>query len=636
MDAIYLEKETFNVHTRIFSSSESFPGHLPPISKDCLQIRDHVRYVDKKVKDICARYQRNRIDMCHSIDVMHNILRIAEETYGHLLTSYDKEVVMPSTCAVGLWRPASSDLEVLGYVGMKTDFTYPEELIIAVEEYYKKYYSDCIDDLSISLPRGKTIGFPFMVGGMNRQLNSTLLSVAVALALGGLNFFRTDQLSSLYRWLFPYHGAPFSMEGFRLQHSEKNLPIQLKDGLFSSFNFEPRFRIINMESKLSVVVMRQDVKKLTRMILSCPIHSQARSVITDRIQAASRRGWKLISTDYSKFDFHHGGARGMQIAGLQSRILHNPEFLKSAQTVADTRLFVSGYSNLWQMPGDRLLKSGAADTSVRGCMGNFIGTVGALHEATGKSYKTLIDSLGSYWDLLAWGDDAVVMLSDPSIEADFLAAYDRFDLSVTTEPTVKFLGSNYERGDFSGSFSTGYSLGRAMQQMFFPERGKEFPFNLVGYIARLEMMGPAALDFHTASRRIWHFLFPQTPYFKFEERSDVLMSLIPIMERRAASVSALDDVFQLFSHGLNSNEYASEIEVPEYFSRMLGLVGSARIDDPAQFLSEESINGKFPITQSLLKDVDALANGRLESYQRIIYFLTKSMGLTYDRGSVFY
>jgi len=624
---------------RLLKGTEKFPYQLPPMSGAAKVIRDHSSFVSKKKSDYLRRYDRSIMEAVASAkDFADRVIKYGA-IVDPILTDYDRREVLPSTCNLGFWKSASTDFENIGYLGLDTDVTYPPAVMDVVREWYSKYLQP-VEETKLSMVRGKQIGYPYMVGGTQRSLNDMLMAISAALVLG--NHTRTGgdrTLETLYGDLRRFHGDPFCMEGSREQTTAKEIAMVLNEGIFSSENFNPRYRIINMESKLSVMDIRREIKHMLSAILAAPNHVQDRSEIKKRISSAAAKGWRIVSTDYSKFDFRHGGARGLQQVDLHADVLKSERYRNSATLAFKTRAFIYGYGKLWEYPGDALLKSGMGNTTLIGCTGNFSGMIAALSHGTGLDPRTLIGLYGQKWDALMWGDDAVVMFEDPTWYDKLKAGYTHYKLEVSEEPTIKFLGSNYLTGEFDGSMDTGYSVGRAFQQQFFPERTKLYPFNLVGYIARLDLMGSdKAAGFH--ERMLPHFgsLDLGEP-FTFARRHDVLASLIPEMQRQAEKLGLLDDVLQVFTHGLQGSDFAGEGDIPAIYFELLGMESSVDLSDPLEFIAkmrERDPKTYSAISSSMLTRVKSVLNGDFSQYGMLLSELTLQFNLSYQNGSVIY
>lgn len=623
----------FNVD--ILQGSEKYPGFLPPISPKASLVRDHIAFVKKKRADSARRYDRTMVDLLTALDLYQKQVTMGMRVVGPLLTDYDKEVVLPSTCALGIWPSACTDLDAQGSLGLDTDVTYPDHIIDALVDHYARFLPKSLADISLSMPRGKMIGFPYFVPGSSRSANDVFLALCAMLVTGAKKAGGQDSLASLYSFLKPHHGEAFAIEGFRQQHTAKEMPIILRDGIYSSTNFNPRYRIINMESKLSVLDIREDVKKMLYAIKGSPLHTQDRKEILERIDRRQKQGWLIVATDYSKFDFRHGGKRGHQQIDLHSRVLKSEAYKKSATLAFNTRFFTYGHKQVYQFPGDVMLKSGLGNTTLIGCTGNASATVAVLADIWRISGKEVMAKLGQEWDALEWGDDTVLMLKDTSLWDVISTTYKKFKLEVDQEETIKFLGSNYLAGGFKGSFDKGYSIGRAFQQQFFPERMKIYPFTTVGYIARLELMGPKGRDFHSVMLPFFESM-DLGPPFKYDDRYAVLDKLGPEIAKKADKISQMDDILALFTHGIQDLSH-DLVDMPPEFLKLLGLTSTIDLTDPIKFLaSTDDADIKQLVSKDLLLKMKKITDGDFSQYKLILAELTHRSKLTWAQGSVIY
>lgn len=373
-------------------------------------------------------------------------------------------------------------------------------------------------------------------------------------------------------------------------------------------------------------------------ILNSPQHSQDRADIKRRIDSAIAKGWKVWAADQSKFDFRHGGDRGRQQIDIHAEILQSEYYRESATYAFNTRLFTFGYKKLWQVPGDSLLKSGMGTTTLIGCTGSWTALIAAMSKSLGKPGYQILNEYGRTWDALSWGDDLVLMHEDPAWKEKIIEGWRYYKLDVTEEPTIKYLGNNYAKGDFQGTMDTGYSIGRAFQQQFFPERQKEYPFSTIGYIARLDLMGPKGEEFH--QRVLPHFaeLNLGKP-FRYNQRQLRLEQLIPEMQNFSNKIGQIDDVLQVFTHGLQGLDIENSIDIPEAYFELLGMSQSVDIGDPIKWLSDQKQDNPkvfANVTPSLVKYMGDVASGNFNNYNRMLQEMVFAFRLTYNRGSVIY
>lgn len=621
----------------ILKGSEKFPGFLPPISGNARMARDHNKFISKKKADYLRRYDRSILDVIDTLKEYEKRFNTFSSAIKDLFTDYDKEHVLPTTCALSLWNSASTDLDNLGALGLDNDVTYSKDVENAVIAHYTRYLPKSPENVPLSLVRGKMIGYPFMVGGMNRALNDVFLAVSAALVIGTQKTDKKTSLENLYTFLRQFHGEPFAMEGSRQQHTSKEMAMVLKEGVFSSINFNPRYRIINMDPKISVMDIRQEIKMMLEAIKNSPFHTQNREAIEKRIRDAEKKNWKIVSVDHSKFDFRHGGKRGMQQIQIHAKILKSDHYLNSASLSFKTRFLTFGHKQVWEYPGDALLKSGMGNTTIIGCTGNLSGFLAAMSYATGDSPTTVLNNQGRTWDALMWGDDCVAMFEDHELWDKVVKGFEHFKLKVEPEPTIKFLGSNYSKGEFKGTMDTGYSIGRAFQQQFFPERPKIYPFNKIGYIARLDLMGPRGHEFHKRMLPNFATLELGEP-FTFADRHAHLETLIPEMQKLGDKIQMIDDVLQIFTHGLPDIADTSA-DVPPIYLKLLGMEISADLTNPEKFLRDEVQRDQAvakTISSSMMQKVGKLVNGDRSVYSSLVSEMSAAFKLNHPTGSVIY
>lgn len=627
---------------RVMRGTPDFPGRLPNVVATAKRPGDHARYFAKKTADSKLKYQRNLVDVKEAMLIYEAKFNRYYSALEPLLTDYDKEEIVPNTCAMGIWKTASTDFDNKGYLGVDVNVTYPRDIEESIVAWYKKHDPN-VDQgaLRLSFVRGKFAGWPFMIGGMNRSLSSLFLGTLAALTLNSRANYKQDRLRQLYEELYNYHGAPFTLEGSRTQHTGKEIAMVLTEGVHSSLMFNPRYRIINMESKLSTMDIRMQIKKMLTIIQNHPLHTQDRSEIKKRIASAQAAGKVLVAIDQSKFDFRHGGLRGEQQIKMHGAILKDEEYVRSAILTFKQRLITYHYGGLYEMPGDSLLKSGMGNTTLVGCTGNATGVVAALSYGLGIPAKDVISKFGQgpgQWDALMWGDDCVGMFPDQTWVDALYKGMKKWKLEADTEPTIKYLGNNYAQGDFKGSVDMGYSLGRAFQQQVFPEREKMYPFNLIGYIARLDLMGEKGKDFHSRmSELVVEDM--KCDNFAFSDRHGVLEKLLPEVEKHADKISQLDDTLTLLTHGVHMEDFGDDNDLPDIYKRMLGVTITADVTDPAKFLSDElSLDEKLSKNDvsRIIKTVASIANGDMTSYRDLLNLVGYSFKLEWPQGSVVY
>jgi hypothetical protein len=594
-------------------------------------------YIQKKLIDIGKRYQVNLLDLVDEFDAYGAFLDKVINIFEPLLTDFDKQEVLPSTCAMGFTKPHHTDLEFLGDLGKPetSSVTYRDDIIKAVENFYLSYAKDIDPDekAGYSFPRGRNAGYPTPISGRRRGLTDVLLATHVGLVLCFKSQGRT--LEDLSRFLEGFHGEPITIYGERLQHTAKVQPL-FTDGIdLFSRNFEMRVRGIYMSPKYMVAWNRPLVKYSLSTLLKTPQHKQDRTYIVDKVLSRVSAGWLVIPLDISKFDQISGGARGLQILRSIYNVWGSPFASISYEDLEHefkTTLVTFTRNEALARRDYPILMSGASFTTLVGCVHNTVMTTQAVSDAINLAPDKVLATMGSNWDYLSWGDDTVLMFSPDlvrryDLSIDKLATiYSNYGITVTSEPCIKYLGNVIHHGEFRGSIDTGYGVGRMIQQQFFPERKKEYPFTTVGYIARLNLVGDKASAFHDIMFDVWDEK-KMGPYFRFEDRSSVLLSLLPEVEKHAERLAEIDDILQLFVHGADAN--ADEIDVPDDFIAFLG-IGQVDLTDPAEFLSKEGLS------QELFTLVRNLQEGQSEAYFPLLERITHDFDLTWRSGDVIY
>lgn len=610
-----------------FGVSDEYPNGLPPVSKNLTKIQPQ-GYLLKRQLDIFKRYTLSGDEMRLKFDKYFSTFKRVDSAFSSLYNDYDKEVILPDTCGLSFIPKTSTDLDYQGTIGRDQVFQYDQELVDLMSEFYAKFMPKEEKGISMSFTRGKNLGWPHPIGGRQRELSDALLALHVSLALGAHK--KGWSLQQLTEFLEKFHGPAFCVYAERTQKTANQVPTFIDGRLYRSVNAAARVRGIYMSPKFMVAYSRRHVKRMLKGYLENPFHTQSRDKISARVKTALSKGWRVVAIDISKFDQFFGGARGNQIAkGVAKTIDLDPTDLLFE---FNTPLVTFGKSGTYRSNTKLtpILMSGVSSTTLVNGFGGTTSAVAVVASLFGVSYK---ESLGSYqkkWDALSWGDDLLLMLP-PDIENDAIfKAYEKLGLKVDEEPTIKFLGQNYGPGRFEGSFDTGYPFARAVQQQFFPERVKTFPFNLIGYIARLELLGEKRGNaFHEAARQVWDLISPEREYFPFSQRKAVLESLMPEVEKYANKISEMDDILNVFTHGMADSDMLDELDVPSDLRNLLGLT-AVDVSQPELLIAE------IPELRLLAADYKALSNGDFDVYRDILNNLVHAFNLNYRSGGLLY
>lgn len=625
---------------QILKGTDTFQGVLPPLMSSARKPSDHAAFVSKKRSDYKRSTSQGLIEVIQQVDAYANKFNSVYNIVQPLLTDYDKEHVMTATVGLGFVKPCSTDLDNVGYVGIDTDQTYPDDVVRAVIDDYRSRGPFRVES-SLSLPRNRFIGYPFMIGGGQRELNDIFLALSAAIVTGvhTKGGYGDASLDAIYDQMRQFHGDPMAMQGTRYQTTAKEIALVLNEGIHSCKNAAARPRSIQMMDKLSVMDIRAEIKTMLEAIKAHPCHTQDRAVILNSINGWLAAGMTVISMDWAKFDYRHGGERGLQQLYIHSEVIDSPRYLSSATTAFKVRSFTYGHGDVWEIPGDAALKSGMGTTTLVGCTGNYTGIVAVLSLIWGMDPKLVIESRGSKWDALIWGDDTVLALKEPSDWDRIVESFPTYKLSVVEEPTIKYLGSNYAAGPFKGTFDRGYSVGRFFQQQFFPERAKLYPFNIIGYIARLDLMGDKGREMHERMMNSGIDMDFRTT-FKYEDRHGVLRNLLPEIQKHSDKIGMIDDALQVFTHGLEDLSDVSDDFASIYYE-LLGLSKSADLTDPGRYLDvikDETVKANLTskITPQMVREVSKIASGDFSSYPVALSNLAAAFNLTTNTGSVVY
>lgn len=541
------------------SSSADFPGGILPI-QGLRSAPDNPYFSDQRRK-LRRRYSATVRDLFEARDLYVEALSNVARVFDDLLGDYDQQEIVDTTVALGFMKPHHHDLDEKGVLGRKRSYRIPSEL----RDYMINHYSPLAGapDLEhISLPRGKNAGWPTLWSRRSRAMSDILLAIHAAYA-SGLRQQKVPLREGISR-LESQYGTCFSQSGERYQHTGKTLPSILDAGrqtLYST-NLEPRVRGIYFSPKFAVAYNRPGVKSVLRAVLDSPYHVQDRSIIRNRIEEMFSKNFDVISLDVSKYDQSMGGDQGrdvIEIAAQCVRGMDSQLLLDGLKAEFEIPFLLPTKTGLLLSHGAEILSSGLSSTTVVGCLGSHV-IVAEIMRDLGISYRDLDANRGKQFDALTYGDDIVIgvnkrLLTErgyKDVLTACIATGDRLGFSFTSEPTIKFLGQNYRMLGFKQAAD--YPLARFIQQQFFPERKKTYPFSTYGYVARLSLLAePLQRIVHERMMRIWD-VSTLGPAFPFEKRFDVVRSLLPLIEKKSAEISQLDDVLGIFFHGLDAED----------------------------------------------------------------------------------
>jgi len=609
--------------------SEDFEGGLKGTTRGRLVQKGG--YMDKRNKDLIMR---KNITLNERMDQQAEFVRIFMD-YANglrpLMTDYDVQEGLSSTCALSVTKPGALDLDLLGDLGAQgnSNHIYPDNVKEAIYEYYVKIRErlklDLKTPIPMTLPRMRNVGWPCPVATRDRNLSDILLALHVALHIGGESAHMS--LKEIVQFLSDLHGEPFTAYAERYQHTEKTMPLLVGDRVYYSKNFVPRVRGIYMSPKVAVARNRRVVKLMNKLILETPMHNQDRNVIRNRIDAAIRKGWHVLPLDYSKYDQSQGHPRGAQILQVINKIVGgNQATMDDLLTEYYMPILTFSRKGPYIFEGAPIMTSGASFTSVVNTVGNDLNVCEVLSKVTDTDPKRMMALIGHKWDVLSWGDDTVLML-DRTFDVDKImhGFGDIVGIKVTEEVTVKYLGVHYSKGRFQGTMDTYYPISRWIQQELFPERKKDFPFSVIGYIARTSLLDPNKQnDIHKFKLSRWD-VEKMGPKFEWRDRHDVLENLMPEVQKRSDLVAQIDDILNIFTHGTDDLEL-----VPDDDLRALLTGNSIDVSDPAKVMSDSGMSDhEIGLLSELMK-------GKFDNYIRFVEALIVKFNLQWRRHDVIY
>jgi len=620
------------------------PHDMPPVIQGAFIPAYPTNYIRKRTKDIFVRNVRSFLEVEPEIKNFEKVCNDLLGIMNPFFSDYDIKEILPTTTALGMHKPGHTALDEIGYMGKDNDYTYSPDVVEAAFSYYAPFFAKSKNDqVSVSIPRGRNIGYFAPVGGLNREATDGLLVLCATV----VEHFRSQGSSAkdMMEFLTRYHGPFYTIYGERYQHTGKKMPMKYREGWYSSTNFEPRVRAIYMDPKVLVMWLKPQVNFALHSILQTSYHTQTRPKIQTTVDKYIKAGWSSICPDFSKFDQRHGGKRGVQIINLIDRLLthcgRNSKSGFAADCTFNLRipLLVPSRGQMLMRTDGPILTSGMAATTVIGCIGNLLGLLQAVKEGFGISPASLISDLSSPNPSLitghGYGDDGLLFFHSSlgnlkEVEEKLNRGYASAKLEVENEVTVKFLGYQYNKGQFEGSFDVGYPVGRFFQQQFFPERKKEYPFSLIGLVARLNLVHESKREgiFNMLKEKFWN-LELLGPKFEFSERYAKVEALIPEVEKYSKKISQIDDIINIFAHGLSD---ASMIDFGEedYLAKLLGL-NSFDLTQPIDALTKDYVKNS-----RLIQGLTRLRDGDLFAYPAIISDFSYAFKLTHSHRDVIY
>lgn len=584
-------------------------------------------FFEKKARDIKKRYQSSLSDVSAAMKSFTTITDAVIPRFDQFMLDYDREV-LKSTCALSIWKGAHTDLDMTGGPGAYNDFEIPESVKSVVVSYYNRTPTPPDEELSMTMIKGKTPGYPYNVPGSDRVL-STLGYAASAAAVSWAHA-NNISLRDLKLEFERFHGPASSMYAERTQNVAKPQLMILREGMYQSQNFEPRKRGILMVPKFMVMYNRKSVQQIKKKILMSGVHSQDRARITNDL--LERKGYTTKAKDWPKFDYTFGGKAGASV--LTMFPLLSTGKLDDFMEEFRLPLIYFGSKGIYRDDSSPQLPSGASFTSLMGCIANFSVTLWAICNITSRTPEAVLKDMDNgYWKLNAWGDDTVLSFKDG------YATHEKFDAAIKAiikkdmdvEPVLRYLGDVYP-STWGLTAHTGYQPSRFVQQQFFPERSKLWPFNIVGYIARLDKVSPKlSQSIHDEMLKIWPESFGKP--FTYAERHGIAEALLPELEKQAFKISQLDDVIMAMTHG--SDEF-DDTPMGSYFDKLMGYV-QVDITKPEDILEKESSAFDNPMALKSFKDsIAALQKDGMGSYQLFLNSMRIYANVRYLKGGPIY
>lgn len=597
------------------------------------------------------RKQRLESDYNTLMSEFNAYKEFADKMFGathSLRTEYDQSVILPTTCALGFTKPHHFDLDEKGQLGVQRRFLFPEESVVDATKFYfnlaNSVNSTDLADISVSMPRGKNTGWPTPRAQRSRDQSDMLLALHAAFVRAGVR--AQHDLSALVKEIERYHSPVIAVNGERYQHAGKLLPVIInkKEVLFSN-NFEPRVRGIYFSPKFCVMWNRFPVKLALHLVLSNPIHTQDRHEIHKKITAAKQQGMVLLSLDVSKFDHSFGRDCGRQLLRTWADILARiysaqlapvpPTLSYSDRKQLANRIYsdfntefsipflVPNHSGLFISNGAEILSSGLSLTTIVGCLASELMGLYILKKQFGL---TRSDVLNGKCLLLTYGDDMVIGVPKSfAKDADALLASctevgDEMELKFSAEPTIKFLGQNYDTLKFGNDArDLAYPVGRFLQQQFFPERMKQYPFSAIGTAARLDLLSSTVRD--RTFQAIRSFLAEDIRDLNFSDSTALIMSLMPEVQKYSDKISQLDDILGVMTHGLMDEELM-QLEDNEVYRKLLGL-GSIDINFSDDSWSTDSEFNE--VIRPIMPYLSDISHGKWSSYPSLLSQLMNTL-----------
>lgn len=415
--------------------------------------------------------------------------------YYEFFDDYDLREVIPTATAMGFIKDSHSDLDEGAPLRLNRTHALDKTIVDSIVSDWKREISKISSEFDLVLPNQTNLGWPFLFSaqGELRPFVLGILALAVQTAKS-----RGETLHDSYLRLVNSYGNPVMFQGKRLQHTGKLIPMIDANGFSWTRNLEPRVRAIYMGSKIGIIWNRLSTKKLLAAAMAQPQHTQDRTELQAKISKWMKDDrLQVLAIDVSKFDKGHGSQYLRLFSKYAASILNDPSVEKDFLTEV-TMPLVAMYGRSVYQTTDKIAPQLPSGVSFTTTCGLFYGDY--LCRFIGKEAGLSLDSLGSRWHYLNWGDDMIIALPRAVDKRELLATVARkVQLELTEEPVIRYLGYNYANGELKTK--VGYSTGRMVLKHFLPERKKVYPFSLIGYLARLHFL-PNPERFHEVTLAI--------------------------------------------------------------------------------------------------------------------------------------
>lgn len=488
---------------------------------------------------------------------------------------------LSTSCYMGKRSRAHSQTDEGRDVGNNFMIKWREDLLLEVQKDWATWYSTVSETekskISMVLPTGTSLGWPFLFPDDNRGIRTLVLAMlSLAVEVEKRN---GSSLEDMILKLSMEYGRRVIVPGWRYQHTSKVMPVFTSSARLWTQNVQYRTRLIAMVDKTPIIANRLVSKRAITTALKMPQHDQSRPYI----QATLDRWKKMpatqcVAVDVSGFDNGFGGANLLRLLKVLSTVFGDDKTYQDMVTEVSAPMLVPFGTGMYET-NEKVtpqLPSGASFTTAVGLLASdYIARLILLHARCKRG------DLATDANWLSWGDDIVVRFpASTDVKAVFEKVSAELGLSFDFEGTLKYLGFDYA----SGTIEThgGYSTGRLLQKAVFPESPTLYPYSIIGYVARLSFVKQDARRFHELYTELFWDVAKYGPPFVYDNRESVLQSALI-----AASASERPDRDSLnfLLHGLDPIEGASLLDFDFDFTSW---VGKSYIDisDPGKIVSE--------------------------------------------------